>query len=676
MLEFTAKKLYFETGHCARKENSMKRQYIKPYRRGISFLMVTACVSALISGCGQQTGESGEVMDERIPVQVQAPEAGTLTLKNEFVGTISPEESVYVMPTVSAEVLSTEVSVGDTVSAGDTLCQLDDKPAELQLASAKAQYNSAAAGVDSAQIGYEAAQAQYNSAQAQYESTMAQLDAQLGGQKNLQLYQLQAQVDMVNGSIDHLNNQMADLDENRKDAQEAKDELRDDRNDARDYLEDAERNYGAALTAVTRLEPQDYNELQALIGSYPGGEDAYKHDLQQAKEALNAAEANYKQASTAVSQLESAYEQAKSGIEQIESSQEQLGNTITDTYRQLEQAEVTRNITAEQIYEDTQKVVDANRNAAAVGLESAAVGIDSAAAGVNSAQVGVQGAQVGIDSAKYQLEMYTLKAPIDGVIESVNVKEHDFAAPGSPAYVISNKDTMMVTFYVSEGIRNTLSVGQKVEVDRNGKKYGASITEIGSMVDQTTGLFAIKACVSAPDESLLTGCSVKVIADTYSQDNALLIPYDAVYYDGGQPYVYVSVDDVAKRKDVETGIFDEVTMTILSGLSAEDKLIVSWSANLRDGAFVTVQDTKGGGAAESSGEVQESEGTENTGDVQGGEATESTGNTQDGEDAENAGETQDGGEIEDSKETEGTKEAQDAQATQDAGEDSALAGEE
>lgn len=592
MLEFAPKKLYFETGQCTRKENSMKKHYIRPYKKGISFLMATVCVSALISGCGQQAGEVGEVMDERIPVQVQAPEAGTLTLKNEFVGTISPEESVYVMPTVSAEVLSTEVSVGDTVAAGDTLCQLDDKPAELQLASAQAQYASAEAGVNSAQVGYEAAQAQYNSAQAQYEASIAQLDAQFGGQRNLQLYQLQSQVDTINGSIDHLNNQMADLDENRKDAQEAKDELRDDRNDARDYLEEAERNYGAALAAVTRLEPQGYDELQALIGSYPGGQDAYNHDLAQAKEALVAAEANYKQASTAVSQLESAYEQAKSGIDQIESSQEQLGNTISDTYRSLEQAEVTRNITVEQINKDAEKVADANKHAAAVGLESAAVGIDSAAAGVNSAQVGVKGAQVGIDSAKYQLEMYTLKAPIDGVIEAVNVEEHDFAAPGSPAYVISNKDTMTVTFYASEGLRNTLSVGQKVEVDRNGKKYNASLTEIGSMVDQTTGLFAIKACVSSPDESLLTGCSVKVIADTYSQDNALLIPYDAVYYDGGQPYVYVSVNDVAERKDVETGIFDENTMTILSGLSADDQLIISWSANLRDGALVSVQGTE------------------------------------------------------------------------------------
>lgn len=265
----------------------------------------------------------------------------------------------------------------------------------------------------------------------------------------------------------------------------------------------------------------------------------------------------------------------------MDDGKEQLEESLADTYKSLEQAEAVKNITAEQVYNDTQKVVDANK-------KTAALSVDSAAASVNAAQVSMEGAQVAIDSAEYQLDMYTLTAPISGVIESVNVNAHDYASPGNPAFVISNKDTMMITFYVSEGIRNTLYVGQKVQADRNGKLYNAAITEIGSMIEQTTGLFAVKACVNAPDESLLTGSSVKVIADTYSQDNALLIPYDAVYYDDSQPYVYVAVNNIVERRDIETGIFDENTITVLSGLTVEDQLIVSWSANLRDGAEISI----------------------------------------------------------------------------------------
>ena len=580
----------------------MRRQYIGSCKKRLSVLLSAACLCTLMVGCKE--AEEEVVMSEVIPVQVQKPEPGKLTLKNEFMGTVSPEESVYVIPMVTAEVLSTNVSLGEEVNEGDVLCKLDSEAAQLQLASAKAQYDSAAAGVNSAEVGYEVAQAQY-------ESTVAQLDAQMGGQKNLQMYQLQIQVDSVHSGIDDIYEQMSDLEEDKAKALEQKGELEQDIGDAGNYVnqanayvEQARRNYEAAVAAVTALEPGDYKKYQDILANrFHGDIDEYNYTLDRAKEGLAAAQSAYdqanavaSQASAAYNQATSAYDQLESGIESIDDGREQLDGALADTYKSLEQAEAIKNITEEQVYSDTQKIVDANKKAAAMGLESAA-------AGINSAQVGVEGAQVAIESAEYQLDMYTLKAPISGVIEAVNVKEHDFASPNTPAYIISNKEAMTVTFYVSEGVRNTFQTGQKVTVDRNGKLFDGVITEIGSMVDQNTGLFVVKVSVGRPDESMLTGCSVKISADTYSQDNVLLIPYDAVYYDNGQPYVYVAVDGVVARRDIETGIFDEQTMTVVSGLTTEDQLITSWSANLREGAEVSIQKEKSA-AAEDAGDEE------------------------------------------------------------------------
>lgn len=582
----------------------MRRQYIGSCKKRLSVLLSAACLCTLMVGCKE--AEEEVVMSEVIPVQVQKPEAGKLTLKNEFMGTVSPEESVYVIPMVTAEVLSTNVSLGEEVNEGDVLCKLDSEAAQLQLASAKAQYDSAAAGVNSAEVGYEVAQAQY-------ESTVAQLDAQMGGQKNLQMYQLQIQVDSVHSGIDDIYEQMSDLEEDKAKALEQKGELEQAIGDAGNYVnqanayvEQARRNYEAAVAEVTALEPGDYDIFQSFFepnGRYHNKKDEYEYDLKKAKENLAAAQSAYdqanavaSQASAAYNQATSAYDQLESGIESIDDGREQLDGALADTYKSLEQAEAIKNITEEQVYSDTQKIVDANKKAAAMGLESAA-------AGINSAQVGVEGAQVAIESAEYQLDMYTLKAPISGVIEAVNVKEHDFASPNTPAYIISNKEAMTVTFYVSEGVRNTFQTGQKVTVDRNGKLFDGVITEVGSMVDQNTGLFVVKVSVGRPDESMLTGCSVKISADTYSQDNVLLIPYDAVYYDNGQPYVYVAVDGVVARRNIETGIFDEQTMTVVSGLTTEDQLITSWSANLREGAEVSIQKEKSA-AAEDAGDEE------------------------------------------------------------------------
>lgn len=244
----------------------MKRRYIKSGRSAVSVLLAAVCVSAMLAGCGDAAAtEEEETLSEVLPVEAQMPEAGTLTLKNEFVGTVSPEESVYVIPMVTAEVLNTDISVGDSVTAGQELCKLDTEAAELQLASAQAQYNSAAAGVQAAEVGYEIAQAQYD-------STVAQLDVQneqTQRQKDLTMYQMQMQIDGIIDGIDDINEQIYKLDEDREDAKEQKDDLKKASDKANKSLKQAAQAYAAAQAAVTALEPQDYTELQNVKGQFP-----------------------------------------------------------------------------------------------------------------------------------------------------------------------------------------------------------------------------------------------------------------------------------------------------------------------------------------------------------------------------------------------------------------------
>ncbi|MBO5291884.1 MAG: efflux RND transporter periplasmic adaptor subunit [Lachnospiraceae bacterium] len=528
------------------------------------FLAVT-CMSVLLTGCGRQEEET--VLSDAVPVEVMAPQAGELSLKNEFVGTVSPEEAVYVMPMVSAEVLSTNVSVGDRVQAGDVLCRLDSEAAELQLQSAQASYSSAQAGLNSAQAGY-------NSAVAGYASTEAQLDAQLGGTKKLQDYQTENQIKKIKDGIEDLDENLNDIEDDKDDLKKARNKAEKQKDEAAQAVTDAKNGLEAAKAKLAELK------ASTTVSGAEGAATA--EEIALAEEKVKTAEADVKSAEAAAQAASAAYNTLKNQYETLKDSIEDLEDSKEDAEESLEQAQTASQITQEDVYGDVRKQIDA-------GKAAAKTSIDSAQAGVESARVGLEAAQVGIDSAQYQLDMYTITAPIDGIIESVGLEEHGFATPSSPAFVISNKETMTVTFYVSEGIRNTFQIGESIQVERGSSLYEGTITEIGSMVDQTTGLFQIKASVSAPDNGLLTGSSVKIVADTYSRNDALLIPYDAVYFEDSQAYVYVAENGKAVRKDIETDIFDETTITVVSGLTASDQVIVTWSSNLRDGAEITVQ---------------------------------------------------------------------------------------
>lgn len=256
-----------------------------------------------------------------------------------------------------------------------------------------------------------------------------------------------------------------------------------------------------------------------------------------------------------------------STIDQLEESIETIQENIDSTYDSYSQAVTSTNIQSNEIREEQKKTVENQ---------------------ISATQVGIEQAKLGIEQAQESLDSYTITASISGVIETVNLKEHDFATSSNPAFVISNKDTMVATYYVSEDVRNTFSVGQKITLKKDDAIYDGEVIEIGSAIDATTGLFKVKAAVKGDTSNLLSGTKATVTTDTYHEKNVVIIPYDSVYYDGTKAYVYTAVDGKAKRTEVTTGLFDNDRIVITDGLTRDDTIITTWSAQLRDGVEISV----------------------------------------------------------------------------------------
>lgn len=107
-----------------------------------SSLLLAGCGSAAETGTGAKTAE--------IVVDMQEAQTGTLTLQNSFVGSVSPQEQVYVIPFASGTVTEVNYQVGDYVNAGDVLFKIDDESAKMQLTQAQLSATSAKQQVDMA----------------------------------------------------------------------------------------------------------------------------------------------------------------------------------------------------------------------------------------------------------------------------------------------------------------------------------------------------------------------------------------------------------------------------------------------------------------------------------------------------------------------------------------------
>ena len=210
---------------------------------------------------------------------------------------------------------------------------------------------------------------------------------------------------------------------------------------------------------------------------------------------------------------------------------------------------------------------------------------------LEAAQTAAKMAKIQYDGAKLaydnQIEFSDVTAPIGGKIESLSAEVHNNVAAGTVLCVISGSGTKAISFNVTERIASNLSAGDPVEVEKNGTLYHGIVTDVDTMVDAATGLFKVKASMEKAD-ALPTGTMVKLYVISEKSENTLLIPVNAVTYSGGKSYVYTEVDGKVHEVPVTVGVYDSSQAEILEGLTAEDEVIVTWSAELYEGAAIQI----------------------------------------------------------------------------------------
>lgn len=507
-------------------------------------LGMTAILGMTATACSGSSEETEEA--EKAAVDVVTPERGSLSTDTVYMGTAAPQQQVYVTPMVSGTVTEVNFQVGDTVQEGDLLFRIDDEAAQLQLASAEAAYHSAEAGVQAA----------------------------TGGARDLQNYQTEQSIQQLRDSMNDVDESIDEMESNLGDLRDAGGQLSSAKNAAQAAADQAGTEFytlqselGAAEENVDNLKKQieegqqlgeDVSALETQLVSAQDVVTQLQPKVAESKTAFDQAQAAVTQIDGQIAVNESAKTQLKSGIDTAEDSRETINENLAT-------AEQSYAITQNEVYPDTDATYAAQ-------LESAAVGIDS---------------------AQMQLDYYTVEAPISGVIESVNVEEDQMVSAGSAAYVISNKESMTVTFQVTEEAKNVLAAGDPVTVERNGDTYEGTITEVGTMANAQTHLFTVKASVSGASDKIPNGVTVKVYATTHEEENKLIIPYDALYFSAGSAYVYCVEDGTIVRTPVTVGLMSDTQAVIEEGLSEDSQVVGNWSSRLRDGAPAEVVSVNG-----------------------------------------------------------------------------------
>lgn len=191
-------------------------------------------------------------------------------------------------------------------------------------------------------------------------------------------------------------------------------------------------------------------------------------------------------------------------------------------------------------------------------------------------------------SLKAAEDMIFIKAPIDGTVSQIYVKETQSVKPGEPLVSISNKAGFEARFYVTSDEIDMIKVGSRAKIEDRGASIEGRVVEVPLVMDPAKGAFAVRALFSATSHSFVSGMSVDVAVEVYENKNALVVPLNVIGRSEKGAYVYVASGNHAQKRDVVLGRERGLDVEIVYGLKAGDQLIVDGIQGISDNVLLKI----------------------------------------------------------------------------------------
>ena len=208
-------------------------------------------------------------------------------------------------------------------------------------------------------------------------------------------------------------------------------------------------------------------------------------------------------------------------------------------------------------------------------------------------------AEAELQEAARAVEALVLRAPANGTLFSLAVREGDFLEHGSLVARIGSTESVTARVFVDEPELGRIAQGSVARIsadaypDREWEcRVETLATEVIEVGPRRVGEVLCQA--DNPDNLLLPGLAVRVRIVTQRAERALSVPRAAVMGGGEEPFVWAVEDGRAARRAVALGVVGPVYAEVVSGLEESDSIALPQDGNLVEGQRLRLEQAAAG----------------------------------------------------------------------------------
>jgi RND family efflux transporter MFP subunit len=193
-----------------------------------------------------------------------------------------------------------------------------------------------------------------------------------------------------------------------------------------------------------------------------------------------------------------------------------------------------------------------------------------------------------------QLAMARITSPISGVIDEVNIKPGEAAAPGLGVIRVVNLSDIKVKARVADSYIGAVKKGDEVKITLPDIKeeFSGKVSFVGQVVNPQSRTFDMEVSLKNRDEKLKPNMLAIVNINDKTVKDAIVIDANFVQQSESGDIVFVAGTEgnsqKAEMRKVKTGLTYNGQVEVLEGLKAGERLITSGYQDLVDGQVIKV----------------------------------------------------------------------------------------
>ncbi len=200
-----------------------------------------------------------------------------------------------------------------------------------------------------------------------------------------------------------------------------------------------------------------------------------------------------------------------------------------------------------------------------------------------------------LSTLESQLDQAVMHSPIDGFVDEIFLKEGELVMPGNPVMEIISLDELYINADVSEAYLPYVNRGEEVILRFPawpGIEMKVPVHRIGHVINPENRSFRLQLRIPNPDHRFKPNMMARISIQSYSLDNAIVVPTMLIGYDTQGHFVFTARERngqiVSNKTYIERGPDAEGITLVEKGLSIGDKLIMQGHHRISEGDPVRI----------------------------------------------------------------------------------------